>query len=146
MAQEIHGLGTLFKRWLPSASIGGGAWEDVCNITSISGPGNTKDTLETTDLCTIDGFRTFISGLKDAGEISLAMNYGQTVWQKLYADYEGVLNGNYAIVLPDGLTLEFEGLVTACPLEIPMDEKVTSEVTIKISGKPTIDLLLSPIP
>jgi len=144
MAQEIHGLGTLFKRWNSALSIP--AWEDVCNVTAISGPGYSKDTLETTDLCSTDGYRTYIGGLRDAGEITLSMNYGTDVWALMYADFDAINPGNYAIVLPDGVVFEFVGLVTACPIEIPMDEKLTSEVTIKISGKPTIDSSLNPIP
>lgn len=147
MANELHGLGARFKRWNPDA-LPSPAWEDVCNITSISGPGYAKDTLETTDLCSDDGYRTFIGGLKDAGEISLAMNYAEAPWTALYGDYDQVAPGNYAIVLPapDNTVFEFQGLVTAIPLEVPFDEKITSEVTIKISGKPTIDSSLSATP
>lgn len=137
MADELHGLGTKFLRWnadaLPSP-----IFEQMCNITSISGPGYAKDTLETTDLCTVDAYRTFMAGLKDAGEVSLAVNYATAVWALLYADFEAAVNNNYQIVLPDNTTLEFAGLITAVPLEVPMDEKITSEVTIKISGKPVI--------
>lgn len=148
MAGELHGLGTQFHRW--NADLSTPAWEQICNIVSISGPSNTKDTLETTDLCTVDGFRTFIAGLKDAGEVALTMNYGKDVWEKLYADFESAENFNYAIKIPDegsnpGAVLEFEGILTACPLEAPFDGLITSEVTIKISGKPVIDTSLNPV-
>jgi hypothetical protein len=57
-------------------------------------------------------------------------------------DFESDVAQNYEIVLPDKdedgdylySSFEFEGLVTELPLEIPTDDKVTANVTIKING------------
>ena len=146
MAGETHAHGTKFHWWDPDA--GPAAWAQIANLTNVSGPGNTKDTLETTDLLSVDKFRTFISSLRDAGEVTLTMNWEYTEWDKLYQVYLKDTNDNFAIEIPTATAtvIEFEGIVTACPApENPFDGLRTSEITIKVSGKPTIDTTLDPI-
>ena len=134
MANEVHGHGSKLQRW------NGTAFEDVANVVSISGPGYAKDTLETTDLQSTDKYRTYIGGLKDAGEASFTLNYATAQYAKLQTDFEDADPVPYKIILSDtaGTSFEFAGIVTAVPLEIPFDEKITAEVTIKITGKPVI--------
>ena len=52
------------------------------------------------------------------------------------SDFESPIAQNYQIILPDEFetSLEFEGLVTELPLTIPTDDKITADVTIKITG------------
>jgi hypothetical protein len=56
------------------------------------------------------------------------------------ADFESDTKQNYQIVLPDTdmTTIEFEGNVSELGLAIPVADKITSDVTIQISGKPTV--------
>ena len=56
-------------------------------------------------------------------------------------DFESDDLQNYEIVLPDDedTSLEFEGLVTELPLTIPMDNKITADVTIQVSGRVTMN-------
>ena len=44
-------------------------------------------------------------------------------------------------MLPDDdvTSVEFLGLVTELPLTIPTDDKVTADVTIKVSGQVTVN-------
>ena len=48
----------------------------VANLTSIDGVGFSADTIESTNLSTDGGYRTFVNGLKDAGEVSLSGHFG----------------------------------------------------------------------
>lgn len=135
MSNAVAGVGTRFRRW------SGSAWVDIAEINSISGPGMTRDTIDVTSLDSTGGYREYITGFRDAGTISLAMNFTRSTYELMKNDFEDNSLQNYEIVLPDteNTTLEFEGLVTELPLNIPTDDKITADVTIKISGQVVIN-------
>lgn len=141
--RPISGRGTELRRWNSSS----GAWEKLAQVKSITGPGMSRETLDTTTLDTTGGYRTFIAGLRDAGEISFAMNWYRDGYDLMKADFESDVEANYEIVLPDDekTTLEFAGLVTAIPMTIP-EGVVEANVTIKISGEVTIESGSGPSP
>ena len=60
----------------------------IANLTSIDGVGVSADTIETTNLSTEGGYRTFVNGLKDAGEVSLSGHFGYEDHSSLFEDFE----------------------------------------------------------
>jgi len=130
------GVGTVFRRWNTTNS----TWEKIAGITNIGGPSASRGTHDTTALDTEGGYRTFITGFRDAGEITLSMIFNRTEYDIMVSDFQSDNAQNYEIVLPDdeATSIEFEGLVTGIPLTIP-DAPITLEVTIKISGAITVN-------
>jgi len=65
------------------------------------------------------------------------MNFTSATYAVMKDDFEDRDSQFYEIVLPDenNTSFEFEGLVTELPLEIPTDDRVTANVTIKVVGK-----------
>ncbi|KKK98795.1 hypothetical protein LCGC14_2639190 [marine sediment metagenome] len=135
MSNAVAGVGTLFRRW------SGSAWVNIAEINTITGPSMTRDVIDVTSLDSTDGYREFITGFRDAGTVALSMNFTRSTYATMKTDFESNTLKNYEIVLPDGenTTLEFEGLVTELPLTVPPDEKITVEVTIKISSSVTLN-------
>jgi len=133
----IAGAGTRFERW--DATLTTPAYVPLAEINSIEGPGMTRETYDTTTLDTEGGYRTFIAGFRDAGTISLNMNFTNATYTIIKGDFESNEPVKYQIIFPDteNTTFQFEGLVTECPISVPMDDKITVSVTIKISGKIT---------
>lgn len=133
----ISGVGVQFRRWNSST----GAWEAIAEINNINGPGMRRETIDTTALDTAGGYRTFIAGFRDPGTITMSMNFTRDGYETMKDDFENDNAQNYEIVLPDSDTtsLEFEGLVTECPLTIPLDDKMTMDITIQISGQVTLE-------
>ena len=129
-SNAFAGVGTKFGRW------NGSSWDYLAEINSITGPTMTRDFIDVTSLDSTRGYREFITGFRDAGTISLSMNFTRTTYELMLEDFESSLLKSYEIILPDDdvTSLEFEGLVTEVPLTIPTDDKVTSDVTIKITG------------
>lgn len=123
----VSGVGTQFQR-------NGTALSEV---NSISGPTMTRDFIDVTSLDSDDGYREFIAGFRDGGTISLTMNFTATSYGYIKTDFESPTAQSYSIILGDlaATTFTFEGLVTECPLNIPTDDKITADVTIKITGK-----------
>jgi predicted secreted protein len=97
----------------------------------------TRDFIDVTSLDSTGGFREFITGFRDGGTVSLTMNFTRTSYDKMLSDFEDDTPHYYEIVLPDEdkTSFEFCGYVTELPLEIPTDDKITANVTIKVSGR-----------
>ena len=133
MSNAISGMGTKFYRWSSGSSL----WVAIAEITSISGPGMSRETIEVTALDTTGGYREFIGGLREGGDVTLSMNFSRATYEAMKDDFEDDDNQSYAIVLPDDdrTTLEFEGLVMEVPLGIETGDKISADVTIKVSGQ-----------
>lgn len=131
------GVGTKFYREDDGSS---STFTAIAEINSISGPTMSRGTIDTTSLDTTGGYRTFIGGFRDAGEITLEMNFTLAGYLLLKSDFESALQKAYQIVLPDTneTTFDFNGFVTALPLNISPDDKITASCTIKISGTVTV--------
>lgn len=136
-SDAVSGVGTLFRRWNAAT----GVWGTIAEINTVTGPGMTRDTIDVTTLGSTDGYREFIAGFRDGGTVVNSMNFTRAQYETMKDDFESDTLVNYEVVLPDPstTTLEFEGLVTELPLVIAPDDKITMDVTIKISGKVTLN-------
>jgi len=134
-SNAVAGVGTIFQRWT------GSAWAAIAEINSITGPGMSRDTIDVTSLDSTGGYREFKGGFRNPGTVQLSMNFTRQTYDLFKTDFESNALGNYRIVLPDAetTTVEFEGLVTELPLNIPTDDKITADVTIQVSGSVETD-------
>lgn len=127
-------------------SIGGTA---VGDLTNISLPDRTRDSIELTDHDS-DGDREFTGGLRDGGSVTLegrlAMgtsgDTGQTAIETNYNADGGDEVAAMVITLPDNggataTTYTFNGFVTAINGELPMDDAGSYSVTVKVAGAVT---------
>ena len=114
----------------------------IAELTSISGPTMTADTIDVSSHDSADQFREFVACMKDSGEITLAGNMDTTDAGQvaLYTDLcDGSLDA-YTITFPDAgaTTWTFNALVTALSTDAPYDGKISFSATMKISGKATL--------
>lgn len=130
-------VGTQFKR---SDMAGTPAFTAIAEINDISGPNLSRDTLETTSLDTTGGYRTFIGGFRDGGEVQLEMNFTLDGYDDLKLDFEDDDLRDYQIVLPDTgeTTFGFSALVTSLGMKLSTTDKIMASVTLKISGEVTL--------
>lgn len=136
MSEAISGVGAKFQRENDSSS---GEYTTIAEVTNITGPSKTRETIDVTNLDSPDGYREFIAGFRDGGEIVLTMNFTVDGYEQMDIDFASDDTINYQLVLPDAgeYTLGFAGLVTALPLAVPTDSQITVDVTIKITGAVT---------
>ena len=136
-SDAIAGKGTKFRRWSTTL----GQWVDIAEINSINGPGMSRDTIDVTSLDSTGGYREFIGGFRDGGTVTLSMNFTRAGYELMKDDFESDILQNYEILLPDtdASSFEFEGLVTELPLSIVPDDKITADITIKVSGEVTLN-------
>jgi hypothetical protein len=109
----------------------------LAEVLSVTPPSINVETIETTHMGSDDGFREYIAGLKDGGEVTVNMNYVEasaTLLQTL------VLAGveTFRVTFPGSSTYTFSGIPTAFAFdEVVIDDKIAMSLTIKVTGKPT---------
>lgn len=122
-----------------SFTIGG---ERVGSLTSIGGVAKSRDTIDVTALDNQDGYKEFLGGFKDGGEVSLSGHFdyadeGQKALEAAFEDDEAV---ECEIVFPTklGCKWTFSGVVTAFETGAELEDAVSFDCTVKVSGKPTL--------
>ncbi|MBV1758137.1 MAG: histidine kinase [Dethiosulfatibacter sp.] len=127
------GMGTLLK-------VGANS---ITKLTSIGGVEISRDTIEVTTFDS-NGYREFIPGLKDAGELAIAgfFNPSDTTGQMaLHAAMDSDELLDFTVVLPStlGADWSFKGFLTMFKVgDIEMEDGIPFEASIKISGKPNL--------
>ncbi len=126
----------------------------IMGVKSITGPSISRDTHDTTDMQSPSGYREFIGGLIDAGEVSFEANLlprNETQNQEaggFMAEFDRSScdsKSNYKIQFPEcegeaeGY-MAFEGIVTGQSMTFPMDDLMGFTGTIKVSGRPELVL------
>ncbi len=135
-SKAIAGIGTLFRRW------DGANWVDIAEIINLAGPSMTRNTIPVVTLDSADGYIEYLSGFRDGGNLTFTMIFRRDTYLTIVTDFESDTLQNYELYFEqddDDTSIEFEGLVSEMPLTVPAEEKVTVDVTIKISGGPTLN-------
>ena len=117
--------------------------QKIGGLTSIGGLELSSDTIDVTTLDSSGGYREFINGFKDAGEITVegfflgAKDAGQ---QALYTLFESGASEEFEIVFPTeaGASWEFTGIVTGYSTSADLEDPLAFSGTIKVSGAPTL--------
>lgn len=114
----------------------------VGELSSIGGVSVSADTIDTTALDNTSGYRTFIGGFKDGGEVSLSgfLNHTDAGQLAIYAAFESGAVTSCSIVFPTAISASwtFDGVVTAFETSAELEDAVSFDSTVKVSGKPTL--------
>lgn len=114
----------------------------VAGLTSIGGLELSADTIDVTTLNNDGGYREYIAGFKDAGEVSLEgyLELEPDKGQKdLYDLFESGETEDFTILFPNNMgSWEFEGVVTGFSTSADLEDPLSFSATIKVSGAPTL--------
>jgi len=93
--------------------------------------------IEVTHLGSSGGYQEFIAGLRDPGTVDLTLNFTRATYEILKADFESDSPGEYEIILPDieNTSLNFVGFITELPIDVPVSDRITCNVSIRVSGQ-----------
>lgn len=111
-------------------------------ILSITGPNISITSVETTHLGSTNAAKEFIPGFADGGTISVRMNFVKGNTTTLYGYYrtmKGIMimfNDSSDAVTTTGSRWTFDGFFTEFNNEVPADDRITADVTVKVTGKP----------
>lgn len=114
----------------------------VAKMGDISGP-NLEAQTEDATIHDATGYAQVIPTILDGGELSFPIDYTPTdgthsAATGLIYDWKNRLLKNYQMVWPDATTWTFPCYITKFSAKAPVKGKLTADVTLKISGAPTL--------
>lgn len=124
---------------------GGTNYTDIAQVRTIKPPMVENEEIDVTTHDSTGGYREFIAApLKDGGEVTLEL-----VWDPAGATHDattGLLSGavsaaaaSFELTFPNGTVWTFPGFVKAFePGDLETDGEMTADVTIRVSGAPTL--------
>ena len=118
-----------------------GATGTLTEITSVSAPGFSADTIDVTSHGSTTRFREFVKGLIDPGEIAVEGNFNYVDYGVVYTAMATTSMQSVTVTVPSSpstTTFVCNGFVTGLELDDPHDDKVGFNATIKVTGKPTV--------
>jgi predicted secreted protein len=129
----IAGIGAVIGRGDSTSSE---TFTALAEVSNIGGPNISRDTIDVTTLGSTSGYREFIGGFRDGGEVVLDLNWTRAGFDLLKADFDADSTRNYQITMPDtgATTFTFACVVTNITKNIPTDDKITMTATLKIDG------------
>jgi hypothetical protein len=117
----------------------------IGDVVSIGGVSIATDAIEVTTLAST--MKEFIPGLQDAGEVTIGVNFytGDAGQLALKTAALAKTTDTYIITFPStiGATWTFSGFITAYGTGEINNEVVSAEITVKITGSPTLGLTTS---
>lgn len=135
------GHGTIFRMTNVAASPL--ALVDLGEITNITPPSETTDVIDATHMQSPGRFREFILGLSDGGDSTFDMNFvpGSASEDIIIAARASQLAVACQIQFPNAVTWDFDALVTGYEPDVPVDDKMTVAVTLKVTGQVDIGMV-----
>lgn len=130
---KVRSVGTTFKLGGASATTA------VGNLSSIGGVEVSADSVDVTTLDTEGGFKEYLAGFKDAGEVSLEgfLDDADAGQKEVYDALADGKTRKCEIAFPNGAKWTFDGIVTGFGTSVSTDDAVSFTGTVKVSGKPT---------
>jgi len=117
-----------------------GTWA-VAQLKSIGGLDLTADTIDVTCLDSTGGWREFIAGFKNGGEVPMSGFFTGTAGQD--ALYDIFISGavtSCSIVFPTTISAnwKFDGVAVKIATGAEVEGAVTFDAAVKVSGQPTL--------
>jgi hypothetical protein len=120
-------------------------WTELGGVQDIKFGGLTRDKIETTNVQSPQGYKEYIGGLKDGGEISLTIEFNPSEpthanqTNGLLAIFEENTPHNFRVVWPDASRTiwAFAGIIVKMPPQATMNKAITADVGVQVSGPMT---------
>lgn len=114
----------------------GGSVGAIGQIVSLDGPSIEVDDVEITSIASTNGWKEFIAGLKDAGEISGTLVYKEAEAETVI-DAMGGAAEVWTLLFSDGSNFACSGYLKAQGTASPIEDRIEQTFSIKLSGEPT---------
>ncbi|OMF35263.1 histidine kinase [Paenibacillus sp. FSL H8-0548] len=118
----------------------------IAGLTSIAGLELSAETIDITTLSSSGGYREFTGGFKDGGEVGISGHFDAQDTNGQIALYDAFQLGStnpYTIIFPGGGSWTFSGVVTGFTTGAELEDTISFEATIKVSGAPSFGLTQS---
>jgi predicted secreted protein len=116
----------------------------IAFLTKIDGLSIKASTIDTTALDTEGGYKTFINGFKEVDDVSISGFFDYTAHSAILTDLQAGTSDAYTIQFPPavggttGPSWTFNAVVTGFKTGAGVDQTISFDATLKISGAPTL--------
>jgi hypothetical protein len=116
---------------------GSTVYAKIGEVTSITSPGITRETIDATHLESPEDFREFIAGLLDTDPATVNFNYVASAADPLFT---AMITGkcDCRITYPNGVKMDFSGIAQSWKPGDPSTSTMVGAFTVKPSGKPSL--------
>ncbi|MFE3839478.1 phage tail tube protein [Pseudogemmobacter sonorensis] len=134
MSNAMIGYDTRFA--IAASATAGADFVELAEVFEITPPSSTVSEVEVTHFRSSGRRREFIAGLTDSGTASLQMNFvpGSVSDQRILALRESGDVLPMRITYPNGVTVTFDGFIQEYTPAIPLDDRLTATVNIRVTG------------
>lgn len=138
------GYGTLLERRIATSPED---WQLIAERVQITGPGLSREAPDATHMDSDEGYREFLPGLKDGGEIGIEGNFipedeSQNATTGLLSEFASDVLGVFRLTFPSTTSPRpfwlLDGILTGFEPGMPVDDKMSFSASIKVSGPPTL--------
>ena len=115
------------------------SFDAIGEVFDVNPPNQQTDEVEVTHYGSTGGYREFIPGLKDGGEVSFQINWipadpTDIILRDLHSNGETRI---HRITFPNDAKIEFPGWVKGFERGTPLDDRMTGTVTVRVTGPST---------
>jgi hypothetical protein len=117
-------------------------YTQLTGIISMSGPDQTVEMKDQTDLDSTSGWKEYCAGFKDGGTLTAVIHVVKAMINTIHGTLFGT-NYYWEVRFPlqtgesTASKFGFQGTLNGCSTEIPADDTVTCQITIKVNGPVT---------
>lgn len=140
--QADIGIGTVFEMATLAAPTVFTAIGEIFNLTP---PAFTDATIDVTNFDSPNNTREFIPGLTEPGSASFEMNYVPGSASDLYLLAHANETMVCRITFPNGVMVTFNGIRETYEPQVPVDDRMTANVSFRVSGDPDQDAASAPV-
>lgn len=117
----------------------GSVFDTIAEVFEIVPPNQQTEEVETTHYGVSGGYRTFIPGLKDGGEVTFSINWtpGNETDEILRTLHASGATRTHRITFANTARISFPGWIKGFERGVPLDDRVTATITVRVSGNST---------
>lgn len=137
-SRAIIGYGTLFQTSNNDSPL---TWSSLAEVRSIGMPAMSRSVIDAGHECAPDEWREVLTGLNEAGELTVEANFYKAVYQDLLAELGTRVIKVRRIVLPGGSNLVFSAFLISIDSSIATGDIILASVKFRPSGQPTFNVV-----
>lgn len=126
-----HGWGTIM-----TFNTAAGGTTALGELISVNPSGIEVSDIDISTMSSTDKWRTFVAGIRNAGELTVEIVFDAAEYTKLIAQLSLSTIYTWTVTLPDTSTFICTGFVKTLGGASPHDDKITQSLTIKLTGTP----------
>lgn len=117
---------------------GSSTYVAVAEVTSIDVLDISVDSYDVSSHDSANQWREFVSGMKDAGELSMEINYDPALHGTLFSAIGSERNHRITLSDSGAAVVSFAAFITKMSAQAPYDDKLSASVSLKVTGAVTI--------